>query len=373
MSIKFVLKQYVKMFVQSVALPIAYFIHRYKPIDEKLVIFADAHHETMPYSMAYMYEELSKQDYKIETHIMNFATASFLETIKGMFFFMKRYARAKYVIICDNYLPVASCNKRSETKVIQLWHACGAYKKFGYDTEDDIPKYYHGEVLKNVDMVTVSSKCCIPFYSSAMHLPPERFRACGVSRTDQFFDKKYIDGCKNRFYQMYPEAKGKKIILWAPTFRGNPGMPVLVGYDAIEEMAKELGDDYYIITKLHPHMEEKFPYSNCTISTEELLPVADLLITDYSSIIFEYTILKKPIVFFVPDYEQYTKKRGFYLDANDLPGEKVTDSEQLKDIVKNQFTDYDISKANRFYEKYMSACDGNATKRIISLLLKEEL
>lgn len=373
MNIKFVLKQYVKMFVQSVALPIVYSLHKYKPIEQNLVIFADAHHNTMPYSMEYLYNELSKQQYTIETHIQNYATASFSQKIKGMIFFMKRYARANYVIVCDNYLPVASCNKRSQTKVIQLWHACGAYKKFGRDAMDDVPKYYRGNVLKNIDLVTVSSTCCIPFFSSAMNLPKEKFQALGVSRTDQFFRKEYSDACKAKFYSRYPEAKDKKIILWAPTFRGNAGMPILVGNKEIDRLSRELGDDYYVITKLHPHMEEKFKLSNCRMPTEELLPVADMLITDYSSIIFEYTILKKPIVFFVPDYKEYTSTRGFYLDANELPGEQVTQSGQLKDVVIDQFTNYNLEKANKFYDKYMNACDGSATERIISLLVKEEL
>ncbi|MDO5293219.1 MAG: CDP-glycerol glycerophosphotransferase family protein [bacterium] len=373
MNIKFVLKQYVKMFVQSVVLPIVYSLHKYKPIEENLVIFADAHNSSMPYSMEYLYNELSKQQYTIETHIQNYATASFFHTVKGMLFFMKRYARAKYVIVCDNYLPVASCNKRSQTKVIQLWHACGAYKKFGRDAMDDVPYYYRGNVLKNIDLVTVSSEYCIPFFSSAMHLPKETFWPIGVSRTDQFFKEEYKERCKEKFYTQYPQAGNKKIILWAPTFRGNAGMPILVGDKEIEKLSRELGDEYYVITKLHPHMEEKFKLSNCSMPTEELLPVADMLITDYSSIIFEFTILHKPIVFFVPDYVEYTSKRGFYLDSSELPGERVMTSSELKNVVIDQFTNYNLEKANKFYDKYMNACDGSATDRIISLLVKEEL
>ena len=71
-----------------------------------------------------------------------------------MFEFMKLYAVSQTVVICDNFLPVASCRKRKGTKVIQLWHAGGALKKFGYDTADDIPAYYKGNVMANLPLVT---------------------------------------------------------------------------------------------------------------------------------------------------------------------------------------------------------------------------
>ena len=78
--------------------------------------------------------------------------------------FMKGYAAAGYVYICSYFLPVSSCKKREETKVIQLWHSGGLLKKMGYDTGDDIPKYYKGNVTRNYDLVTVSSEVCIPVW-----------------------------------------------------------------------------------------------------------------------------------------------------------------------------------------------------------------
>lgn len=370
MKILFIAKQYIKMAFQFIILPFVYWIYRKRPIEKKLVIFADAHHTTMPNSMEYLYKQLkSRPEYIVETHICDFAKESNGAVLKHMIQFMKRYAVAEYVFLCDNYLPISACNKRNDTKVFQLWHGCGAFKRFGYDTEQDIPKYYKGNVYKNYDVVTVSAPACISHFSSAMQLPEDHIKAIGVSRTDLYFDEEYNTCCREKFYQKYPEAIGKKIILWAPTFRGNAALPKLEGEEVIAKMKTQLErEGFYLITKLHPHMEDNYKLSNCGIPTEELLPVIDLLLTDYSSIFFEFLLFEKPIVFFVPDLAEYMVSRGFYLDYKDLPGIVVEEGLQLGDILKEQMKHYDIQKITRFREHYMASCDGHVTKRIMDSL-----
>ena len=215
----------------------------------------------------------------------------------------KLYAVSQTVVICDNFLPAASCRKRKGTKVIQLWHAGGALKKFGYDTADDIPAYYKGNVMANCNLVTVSAKRCIEPFSSAMRLPCQRVKATGISRTDLYFDENFNRECREHFFEEYPEAKGKKIVLWAPTFRGNAGVAGVKGLKEIQRMSwKKLKATHYFIIKLHPHTQVHLAGSDCEILTEELLPAADVLITDYSSILFDAMIYKLPIVLFVPDF-----------------------------------------------------------------------
>ena len=118
--------------------------------------------------------------------------------------------------------------------------------------------------------------------------------------------------------------------------------------------------------KVHPHLARKYPYDNSTLTTDELLPVTDLLITDYSSIIFEYSIYKKPMLFYAPDMEAYGVERGFYLDYQTLPGKIVTRQEELAGEVRRVLADSKAAacETEAFYEAYMSACDGNVTKRL---------
>lgn len=362
---KYFIRQMIKMIVQSIVLPLVYNISKRRNIDDKLVLFVDAHHRSVPFSMEKMRDTFLDSDYHVVEMYNNYQTESYMTIVKSMLKFMNLYANAKYVFICDNFLPVASCNKRTETQVIQLWHAGGLLKKYAYDTEDDIPKYYKGSVFKNYTLTTVSAKCCIPVYIRAMRQEEGTVKDTGLSRTDCFFDKKYIESCREEFYSKYPEAIGKKLILWAPTFRGKALEPYVLGMEDVKKMQEDLGEDYYVIIKMHPHLDAKQHLSNCDISTEKILPISDMLIADYSSVIFDYTLYQKPIVLFVPDYEEFISTRGLYIDLNEIPGPMVINGEELKDVVIREFEEFDKEKSREFYKKYMGACDGQATKRIL--------
>lgn len=364
----FKIKQVVKMFCQNIILPILYFLFSRGKIEEGLVLFADAHHDELPYSMETIYYELKQRDYKVEEHFINYKTSSFVAVLFSMFRFMLAYAKAEYVFICDNFLPVASCNKRKETNVIQLWHAGGILKKFAYDTARDIPTYYKGNVFKNYTLVTVSAPICIPVYVSAMKTNQEYVKATGLSRTDRFYDGTYLAKCREEFFEKYPDAKGKKIALWAPTFRGNAANPDLVGIEEMATLQEKLGDEWYVIIKVHPHIDTIKKVSNCDIQTERLLAITDVLISDYSSVIFDYVLLEKPLVLFVADLAYYKAHDQLYIDFNEMPGAIVEEREKLADCIINEYKNYNMEKIKIFKEKYMGACDGQATERILKRL-----
>ena len=371
----FRVKQIIKMIFQQVILPVIYDIYAVKPVIPNTVILADAHHDEIPFSMLAIKDELMQHpELQITELYWNNSSCSVLGIFRNMACFMKKYATAETVIICDNFLPAASCRKRKGTSVIQLWHACGAFKKFGYDTSADIPSYYKGNVLANCDLVTVSSQICVKPFSSAMRLPEKAVRPVGVSRTDLYFNDTFNQACRNQFFSQYPNAQGKKIVLWVPTFRGNPGIASVKGLDDILHARDQLKDTHYFIIKLHPHTQSHIEGTNCSISSEELLPVADVVITDYSSILFDAMIYKHPLILFVPDLDEYLDNRGFYLDYNTLPGLRAQNLEQLLQIL----TDEDLlhSSVNKvytdFYDKYMASCDGHSTKRIINYIKKTD-
>ncbi|MCD8022858.1 MAG: CDP-glycerol glycerophosphotransferase family protein, partial [Lachnospiraceae bacterium] len=139
------------------------------------------------------------------------------------------------------------------------------------------------------------------------------------SRTDYYFDEAWNRRCRENFQRQHPEAVGKKIAVWAPTFRGNAAEPRLEGLEAVQQAAWNLKDDWYLIIKAHPHVDRHGMVSNSAIPTEELLPVADVLITDYSSVLFDYLLYRKPAVLFATDLEEYEQIRGFYIDYQSIP------------------------------------------------------
>ena len=428
-SVRFRVKQTIKQAVQNVVLPVCYRANRGKAVDPKLVVFADAHHNSRPAAMELLYRRLKERgDFRIVEHYLDYGSAGAAAVAQHSMRFMQLYACAGYVVICDNFLPVASCDKRPETKVIQLWHACGCYKKFGYDAKDDIPPDYHGaNVYRNADLVTVSGEAPVSAFASAMRLPERCVRPLGVSRTDLYFNERWRERCRKRFYEKYLQAKGKKVVLWAPTFRGNAGMPELVAPD-LGKLQQELGEDYIVLARLHPHMmagmeqdkgqrEEKRVIAQrtqrhslqnfaCEIPTEELYPVVDTLIADYSSLIYEYLLFDKPLVLYVPDLEEYRTRRGFYMAPEEIPARIVTQEQTLARAVleaEKEETETDEKRAavteassaekrvtgtkasqvgkqtrktrtettrERFLSAYMGACDGKATDRIVDWMLE---
>ncbi len=372
-DIKFFFKQCLKMFIQNVILPLAYFFAKIKPVNKGLMIFADAHHDKCPESMRELLKRIIKEnEFEVIEFYHDFGSCSGFKSLKYSINFMKLYAKSEFVIICDNFLPVSSCRKRKGTSVIQLWHGCGAFKKFGYDTSGDIPEYYKGNVYRNYDAVTVSSEECIKPFSTAMKLDESVFRPIGISRTDKYFDKDFISDSERLFYEENPNAKGKKVVLWAPTFRGNASHPYLVGDEAVVNLAEKLVDssEWYLVTKSHPHMKKPvIAETESDLPTERIFPVTDILITDYSSVIYEYALFKKPILIFAPDLDEYSAQRGFYLDIEDMPAEIVRDSESLNlQAVKAAEESFNKKAAEEFLNKYMTACDGNATDRVMDLI-----
>ena len=361
-NIGFLIKQGIKMCLQGAILPIVYQLCKSKKIDPDLVLFADAHHDELPDAMEEMYHQVVKSGKTVRLHFLDFGKASGRVLVRAILDFMKDYGRASAVFICDYYLPANSCRRRKETQVIQLWHACGGLKKFGMDAGDDIPGFYKGNPLKNVTLVTVSSPWCIPIYAGAMGLPERCIKALGVSRTDRYYREDFNHNCKVQFYNQYPQLADKKLILWAPTFRDNASNPKLIGGETIDRIQEQLGDDWYIIKKLHPHLEGKAGRSNCTIKTEELLPVCHIMITDYSSILFDYMIYRKPLILFAPDVDAYNTERGMYIDYNEIPGIHVRKEEELLSAVKEAACHSDDSRS--FFDRYMGSCDGNSTSRI---------
>ena len=296
--------------------------------------------------------------------------------------FIKEFATAGYVFTSDYLKVIGGFTKRKETTVVQLWHGCGAFKKFGFSTadlmfggtreeKDKYPDY------RNEDLITVSSPEVIWAYEEAMgHHGDGSVQATGISRTDVFFDEAFIRDAKERVIKAVPEAAGKKIIMYAPTFRGrvrNASPPDRLD---VQEMKEALGDEYFLLIKHHPFAKARplIP-GECrdfakdvtgSMSIDDLICSADICISDYSSLIFEYALFGRPMIFFAYDLDEYNDWRGFYYNYDELtPGPVVSTTEEIIKYIENIGSEFDADAVTDFRNKYMSACDGHATERIL--------
>lgn len=377
---KFFFRNIAKMVVQNCILPTAYIWAQKKHSGEKkLYVFADAHHTSLPFSLTAMYNHVVSLGIQPVCHFYNYTHEGSVKSLLHAIAFMDILAQAKYVFICDTFLPVSSGKKSHDTKVIQLCHFSGPFKKIGYATEDDIPGYYKGNVFKNYDLVSVSSPMYVPLLSQAMQQKNGVVQALGVSRSDVFFDKDWINRCREEFYRWHPHARNKKILLWAPTFRGKAAAPNILDNDTILALQSNLGEEWLILIKHHPHDDAVATNprhrSNCPIPTEQLLPVVDLFITDYSTTVLDYLAFDKPFILYAPDLEEYERTRGFFVDYRHITKNFTTDATILDALVKDvyqQWINGDREEIIRCRQLFTAACDGKATQRIMNYLQSAE-
>lgn len=391
-----VLKKYKKKFISKlrrirkhyrykVYFPKVYSSYCTEPVQENKVLFLEMRFTKLSNSFELIYkalEESGEYDLKCSYVQFNFIRGrAFTQRVNEM---LKELATAKYVFVDDASLILSSIPLRKETVAINLWHACGAFKKFGRSTAelkfgssaatlDKYPNY------GNLTHVTVSSPEVIWAYEEAMHLPKGIVKATGVSRTDQFYDKKFVESRKQKLYEIMPEAKDKKVILYAPTFRGHVATASSPDRIDFERFCRELGNEYVIVCKHHPFVknppiipEELQHFARDLtkyLSIEDLLCCADICISDYSSLVFEYSLFEKPMIFYAYDYDNYCDWRGFYYDYSEFtPGPVVQTEDELLNSIKNIDTQFDKQKVIDFKEKFMGSCDGHATERIIALM-----
>ena len=285
------------------------------------------------------------------------------------------------VIILDEYTPqIHLINLKPETKLIQLWHACGAFKTFGFSritkpsgAAQTSP--YH----RSYDYATVSSSYCKKVHSEAFGIATNNVVPTGIARTDIFFDKQHKESVKQEFYEKYPSFKNKKIILFAPTFRGalrkDAFYPMHL-FD-IKKVCEYLGPDYAVIIKHHPFITESHyippEYSDRVIDLSSGIEINDLLfvvnfvITDYSSLIFDASILNLPMFFYAYDLQAYILSRDFYIDyTHYVPGKICTNLTTLLKAIKNN--DYNIEKIENFKNMFFDNLDGKSSERIAKLL-----
>lgn len=286
-------------------------------------------------------------------------------------------------IIVDNYIgwfAKVKLNKKSEC--IQVWHANGAIKKFGLADQsiNHRGKKANNRFLKvynTFDKVVVGSDEMSTIFQMAFGLRPHQILKLGIPRTDLFFDKKRIDKIKIDMAKKI-NSQNKKIILYTPTFRDEEIVNFKLKLE-LDKMYKHLSKDYYLILKLHPSIKNTFDiekkYRNFVKDLSDykqlnhLLLITDILISDYSSVPFEFSLLNKPMIFFSYDLNEYMKNRGLWYNYEDLvPGPIVKNTDELIYCIKSQ--SFEVRKVKAFSDNWNKYNDGQSSARFVDYLIQ---
>lgn len=368
-------------------------LYALRKVDKKLILFVASNDYVIPPEYKSLYE-LSKEKGYTPLLIYKFRSTSSvfyineIKKIRNDLRFIKYYARARATFLYDYYLPAYANSPRKNSKVIQIWHACGAFKKWGYSTrksewglKDEFFERFniHGTYTH----IVTSAPKINGVYAEAFGNDISKVHALGVPRTDIFFEEDFVAKSRAMLIQRYPELENKKILMWAPTYRGNSiresKNDMAIDFEALKGM---LTDEYALLVKLHPHIAKSLKDSDLPenlrgfvynisdkFDISNALCFSDIVISDYSSLIFEYSLFEKPMIFYAYDLEEYDSDRSFYYDYESfVPGEIVKTTKELAKAILNAGNNFNKQKVVSFREDFMSACDGKATERVFSIV-----
>lgn len=288
------------------------------------------------------------------------------------------------VILLDDYQPIIyGVDPDPDVRIIQLWHASGAFKTVGYSRigKPGGPSPF-ARRHKNYTHAIVNGRHDVPYYAEAFGLPEDRVVPTGIPRMDRFFDQDARAAGRERAVRAFPVIEGRRTILFAPTFRGSGPRSAWYDYEPIDFAGLHAvceAKNAVVITKMHPFVRERIPIpsrfgdrivdaSGIDIDVNDLLFAVDLLITDYSSIVFEFSTLLRPMLFYAPDLEEYVADRDFYVPFEEfVPGRIVRTFDGVLDAIRTD--SYDADKVAAFTARHFDHFGGGATDRIIDELI----
>lgn len=311
---------------------------------------------------------ISTQDLKLDFSGISSIIKSCLKA--AGFFTFKAYllATSEYVFLNDNFMPMASLNFSKKAVVTQLWHAEGAFKKFGLSAPvtDDV-RERERKCSEKLTYIVCSSKAIVPFYAEAFGVDEKKLLPLGSARIDSLLAPADTNSLRREFDKAHPECEGKNLVLYAPTFRDSPEKDAALAKKIdVAEFHREFPDKQLLI-KLHPQIHSAVIPEGATDVTDcdigMLTLICESVITDYSSVCMDFALLSKPCFFFAFDLDEYEHERSFYFDyESGVPGPVAKNFPELVEAIKNPRENEE--KLRLFREFHFDFIDCNNAERI---------
>ena len=304
--------------------------------------------------------------------------------------------RARVTVIDNAWLPAHITTPRAGCSVIQVWHAEGAYKRFGHATRgasNGADGALHELIHSGYSDALVSSESVRPAYAEAFRMPLDHVHAVGPLRGAWLANPASVTSRKRTLLARYPELSGKRVLLYAPTFRGRGAQRETQLAISPDVIAAALPHDWIVAIKAHPLV----PITSQTTGTQstgaqsssgscvtlnaatpvdELFPIADALFTDYSSSIFLWSLLERPLLLAVADAEEYAQDPGLFLDprSSESIGTGVSSAEEVVAALTavGSSAASDQARQRAFAERYLGPRDALADgpRRAAAMILE---
>lgn len=344
------------------------------------VLFTSDSRAEMSGNFEYVYNEMLRQnlDKKYKIHALFKSNISVRRNFIDKFKFPYLLGKADYIFVDDFHPLLYTVKFRKSQEIIQVWHAVGAFKTVGYSrTGKKGGPFFNSVNHRNYTKAFVSSETDIPFYGEAFGIKEQNIIPTGVPRTDILFDQDYEKAIVADMEEALPIVKGKQVILFAPTFRGSGHHTAHYPFFKIDfaRFARYCRENNAIVLfKMHPFVKNKLniprEYQEYFVDVSDfrevndILFITDILISDYSSLVYEFAVFKRPMLFYAFDLEDYITSRDFYEPYETfVPGKIVESFNDL--IVALDQKDFDVEKVEPFLDKHFKYQDGRSSERLV--------
>ena len=340
-------------------------------VHQNRITFISLEHDNLSKDFKILHDELrAKQEYEIKTLLFKFQPTFLGQLQYGLACIQQLFVlqSSKLVIIDYNNFVISKFPHRKGVKVLEIWHATAALKNFGNCVQRDYE-------IKNYDYAIANSDFYKGVYAQAFNLPEENVLVTGIPNNDKIFNDHFVQDTKARLLEKYPVLANKKVINYAPTFRGRISTYFKEAKIDLARVHQALGEDYVIIYKAHPLISGSAYENNPHVLFIEEEPISsifcitDVLITDYSAIAVDWMVFDKPIIAYVPDFKSYSKKPGLTIDyLQEFPGAVTfNEGELIQALQATDSTSYQKERA-LFFKKTYNYCDGKATERVLKVI-----
>lgn len=308
----------------------------------------------------------------------SFESANIIDMLVSLF----HLATARTIFI-DSYVGLlAVLQFREEVKCIQLWHASGAIKRFGWcepstNKRNNLAKRRFQAVYNQFHYIPLGCQEMSRIFKDAFRLSKTCFLPSGVPQTDFYFDAHAQAAGMERVYQTYPQLYGKRVMLYAPTFRKNRLHSAEIELNT-EKLLAAFSQDDVLLLRLHPSVKNSGTQWNdsriVNVSdyphVAELLLISDVLITDYSSLSIDYSFLRRKMIFFLYDFETYQQEQGIWGDGSlFFPGPIVRTTEELINHLSD--LSIDLTVIDRFHKYWNAFSTGTSSSRLVKAIYEE--
>ena len=365
------------IYIERFGMSFVYFFIKFFPIQKNKITMLSRQSNDINIDFKMLLDEFLNQDKNIKVKVLcKEVPKNIIGRIKYCFFLIicLYHISTSKVCIIDGYsIPISCLKHKKDLKIIQIWHSLGAIKQFGKQVigKKEGSKSEISKIMKmhqNYDYVLCASDATREFYKQGFGVDESKILKLGMPRIDYLLGKdEKINKKIENLYKDYPNLKEKKTILYVPTFRQGKSVHI---YDLINSVNT---DEYNLIIKLHPLdktiVDSKYTINN-KYSTFDLLKIADYVITDYSALSLETSILdNKQLYFYLYDIEDYKMDRGLNVNLREeMPNYTFSN---VDDIIKNiQEDNYNFEELKKFRDKYVQTVDTNNSKRIVEFTKK---